>query len=133
MSKQKLSGKGLVIQFTADELRTLTGYAEKGIRELREAQREALGERAALNTPIQGTAADVMKLAMLRVWRALREQRLRGRLLLQIHDELIVECPEEEAEAVSALLCREMKAAADLPVPLLAEAGVGRTWYEAKS
>ena len=93
----------------------------------------SFGERAALNTPIQGTAADVMKLGMLRVWNALRREKLRGRLLLQIHDELIVECPPEEAEAVSALLCREMEAAASLPVPLLAEAGVGRTWYEAKS
>lgn len=93
----------------------------------------AFGERVALNTPIQGTAADVMKIAMIRVAHALRTEKLRAKLILQVHDELIVECPEEEAEQVKTLLCREMKAAADFDVPMRADAGIGRSWGEAKN
>ncbi len=92
----------------------------------------AFGERVALNMPIQGTAADIMKLAMLRVRDRLKRDGLAGRLVLQIHDELIVECPEAEAEKVSALLREEMEGAASLSVPLTAETGIGKTWYEAK-
>ena len=90
----------------------------------------AFGERVALNAPIQGTAADIMKTAMLRVWRALREEGLSARLVLQVHDELIVECPADEAQRVKALLTREMEAAADLSVPLVADAAVGKTWAD---
>ncbi len=89
-------------------------------------------ERIALNTPIQGTAADLIKLAMIRVDAALAEQFPDARLLLQVHDELIVECPEAEAEAVAALVSREMEAVASLSVPLIAEAKWGESWYEAK-
>ncbi len=92
----------------------------------------AFGERVALNMPIQGTAADIMKLAMIRVHRALKEADLQARLIMQVHDELIVECPESEAEAVAALLRREMEAVAQLSVPLVAEAHWGRDWLEAK-
>ena len=93
--------------------------------------REA-AKRMAMNSPIQGTAADIIKLAMLRVDKALTEAGLEARLVLQVHDELIVECPEAEAETVAALVTREMEHAAKLAVPLTAEAKTGRSWYEAK-
>ncbi len=89
-------------------------------------------ERMALNTPIQGTAADLIKIAMLRVSEAMRREGLRGRLVLQVHDELIVECPKEERERVTRLLRTEMEAAARLSVPLTAEAHAGNSWAEAK-
>ena len=91
----------------------------------------AFGERVALNMPIQGTAADIIKLAMLRVDAALRDAGLAARLVLQVHDELIVECPEEEAEQVKELLKTEMESVAQLSVPLIADAKAGRTWAEA--
>ena len=89
-------------------------------------------ERIALNTPIQGTAADLIKLAMLRVDGALAREYPQARLLLQVHDELIVECPQEQAEQVAALVSREMEQVADLSVPLEAQAKWGMSWYEAK-
>ena len=91
----------------------------------------SFGERVALNMPIQGTAADIIKLAMLRVDQALRDEGLEAKLVLQVHDELIVECPEREAEVVTALLKREMEGVAQLSVPLVAEAKAGKTWAEA--
>ena len=92
----------------------------------------SFGERVALNMPIQGTAADIIKLAMIRVRDRLRAEGLAARLVLQVHDELIVECPEEEAAAVKRLLTEEMESAAALAVPLTAEAHAGRSWAEAK-
>lgn len=89
-------------------------------------------ERIALNTPIQGTAADLIKLAMIRVDRALRESFPEAKLLLQVHDELIVECPEDQAPQVAALVSREMENVARLKVPLTAEAKFGKSWYDAK-
>jgi len=89
-------------------------------------------ERIALNTPIQGTAADLIKLAMIRVDKVLREQYPEARLLLQVHDELIVECPETIASAVAELVSREMEQVAALNVPLTAEAKIGKSWFEAK-
>lgn len=89
-------------------------------------------ERIALNTPIQGTAADLIKLAMLRVDASLRSRYPEAKLLLQVHDELIVECPESLAEAVAELVSTEMSRVADLAVPLVAEAKWGKSWYEAK-
>jgi DNA polymerase-1 len=91
----------------------------------------SFGERVALNMPIQGTAADVIKLAMLRVDEALCRAHLSARLVLQVHDELIVECPESEGETVQALLTREMEGVAALSVPLTADAKIGRTWADA--
>ena len=91
------------------------------------------GERAAMNTPVQGTAADIIKLAMVRVHNALRQGGFKARLILQVHDELIVECDEKDAEGVCALLEREMESAADLAVRLTAEAHFGKTWLEAKA
>jgi len=92
----------------------------------------SFGERVALNTPIQGTAADIIKLAMIRVDRAMKQEKLKARLILQVHDELIVECPLAEAEKVAAILEREMSQVAQLKVPLLVEAKQGVSWYEAK-
>ena len=90
------------------------------------------GERIALNTPIQGTAADLIKLAMIRVDKALAEKFPEAKLLLQVHDELIIECPEEIASQVAELISYEMEQVAKLQVPLLAEAKWGKSWYEAK-
>ena len=92
----------------------------------------AFGERVALNTPIQGTAADIIKIAMLRVDAALIKKKLRARLILQVHDELIVECPLEERETVMEIVKYEMEHVMALRVPLLAEAKSGASWYEAK-
>ena len=89
-------------------------------------------ERIALNTPIQGTAADLIKLAMIHVDKALRESYPEAKLLLQVHDELIVECPEEMAEEVAALVSTQMQQVAQLSVPLTAEAKYGKSWYDAK-
>ncbi len=91
----------------------------------------SFGERVALNMPIQGTAADIIKLAMVRVFRRLEQEGLRARLILQVHDELIVECPEAECEAVKALLSEEMQNAVHYSVPLKAEAGSGASWADA--
>ena len=89
-------------------------------------------ERIALNTPIQGTAADLIKLAMIRVDKALREHFPVAKLILQVHDELIVECPEAIAAEVAALVSHEMETVATLNVPLTAEAKWGKSWYDAK-
>ena len=89
-------------------------------------------ERIALNTPIQGTAADLIKLAMIRVNAALKEKYPSATLILQVHDELIIECPAEIAEDVATLVSMEMQQVAQLDVPLVAEAKCGSSWYEAK-
>ncbi len=91
----------------------------------------ALGERMAMNTPIQGTAADVIKLAMVKVWKRLREEGLKSRLILQVHDELILESPENEVEAAGRILREEMQNAVDFAVPLTADVASGSTWLEA--
>ena len=90
------------------------------------------GKRVALNMPVQGTAADIMKLAMVRVHHRLKREGLRARLLMQVHDELIVECPASEREQVERLLTEEMEQAAQLSVPLIAEAHSGKNWLAAK-
>lgn len=92
----------------------------------------AFGERVAMNAPIQGTAADIIKLAMVRVDQRLEKEGLESRLILQIHDELILEAPEQEAEYVEKLLREEMENTVKYAVPLTAEAGRGFTWFDAK-
>ena len=92
----------------------------------------SFGERVALNMPIQGTAADIIKLAMVRVHRRLAAEGMEARLIMQVHDELIVECPEPQAAAAAKLLEEEMGQVAHLSVPLTAEAYWGRNWLEAK-
>ena len=115
------------------------GYAQtlfgrrRYLPELRSSNRNlrAFGQRVAMNMPIQGTAADIIKIAMVRVCRRLREEGLRAKLILQVHDELIVEAPEEEAPRVRELVKEEMEAAVSLPVPMVVDAKVGRDWGEA--
>ena len=92
----------------------------------------AFGERAAMNSPIQGTAADIIKLAMVRVNQALSAQGYKSRLILQVHDELIVEAPIEEAQSVAALVRREMEGVIALDVPLSADVSTGGNWYDCK-
>lgn len=91
----------------------------------------SFGERVALNMPIQGTAADIIKAAMVRVDARMRAEHLQARLLLQVHDELIVECPAEEAETVRGILVDEMEHVVDYRVPLLVDAKIGASWAEA--
>ena len=95
-------------------------------------QERAFGERVAMNSPIQGTAADIMKIAMLRIARMLREQKLRSKMLVQVHDEILVETYPEEEAAVYAILKEAMEGAAELSVPLVADIHRGFSWYEAK-
>ena len=92
----------------------------------------AFAERTAQNTPLQGSAADLIKIAMVRIHQALAREGHRGRLLLQVHDELVLEAPADEVEAVGALVRRHMEGAAALKVPLVVDVGVGDNWLDAK-
>lgn len=92
----------------------------------------SFGERVALNTPIQGTAADIIKLAMVKVYNRLKKENLKARLILQVHDELIVEAPKEEEEIVKKLLKEEMESTVNFAVPMIADTSSGRSWYDAK-
>ncbi len=92
----------------------------------------SFGERVAMNTPIQGSAADIIKIAMINIYRRLKEEKLSAKLILQVHDELIIEAPVEEREIVSHLLGEEMEHAANLKVRLLAEVHSGASWYDCK-
>ena len=92
----------------------------------------AAGERMARNTPIQGSAADIIKLAMVEVYRRLEEEGLKSSLILQVHDELIIEAYRDETQKVMEILKTSMENAAKLSVPLVAEAKCGKSWYDAK-
>lgn len=92
----------------------------------------SFGERVAMNSPIQGTAADIIKIAMIRVWKRLKTENLKSRLILQVHDELLIETAKDEEEEVKKILEEEMKAAADLSVTLEIDMHTGQNWYEAK-
>ena len=92
----------------------------------------SFGERVAMNAPIQGTAADIIKIAMIRVWRRLQGEGLQSRLIMQVHDELLIEAPREEIDAAKAILSEEMTGAADLAVALEIDMHQGENWYEAK-
>ena len=96
------------------------------------AMMRAFGERVARNMPIQGTAADIIKIAMVRVDERLKSENMRSRLILQVHDELLVEAPGDEAENAAEILQEEMENAVTLSVPLTADAAIGKTWYDAK-
>ena len=91
----------------------------------------SFGERVALNMPIQGTAADIIKLAMVNVYKRLNAEGLESKLILQVHDELICECPEHEAERVAEILREEMSGAVQLSVPLTVDVKIGHSWAEA--
>lgn len=95
-------------------------------------QLRAAAEREAINMPIQGTAADLMKLAMIRVHEALGRASLRGRVVMQVHDELLVEAPEAEVERIRELLKREMEGVYTLDVPIVVDVGSGPNWMAAK-
>ena len=92
----------------------------------------SFGERAAMNMPVQGTAADIIKLAMVKVHKRLKEEGLKSRILLQVHDELLLEVPKEEEERASLILREEMENAVDIGVPFVAEVHSGGSWYELK-
>ena len=92
----------------------------------------SFGERVAMNSPIQGTAADIIKIAMIRVHRRLEREHLKSKLILQVHDELLIETLEEEKEQVKALLEEEMTEAASLSVKLEVDLHTGSDWYDAK-
>ena len=92
----------------------------------------SFGERIAMNSPIQGTAADIIKIAMINVYNALKKANLKSRLILQIHDELLIEAYEDEKDQVCELLRENMKEAAKLAVSLEVDLHTGKDWYEAK-
>lgn len=92
----------------------------------------SFGERVAMNTPIQGTAADIIKIAMVNIYKRLKKENLKSRLILQVHDELIIDAVKNELEQVKNILKYEMENAVKLNVPLIADMNVGETWYEAK-
>ena len=92
----------------------------------------SFGERVAMNSPIQGSAADIMKIAMIGVHKRLKEEQLKSRLVLQVHDELLLEAHESEVEKVKEILAHEMEHAVELSVPLDVDMQVGKSWYEAK-
>ncbi|HSK48195.1 MAG TPA: DNA polymerase, partial [Coriobacteriia bacterium] len=95
-------------------------------------QLRSFGERTAMNHPMQGTAADIMKLAMIQVDRRLRDEGLRSRMVLQVHDELVFEAPTHEVEALSVMVCDAMSGVAELAVPLDVSVGTGSDWTSAK-
>ena len=92
----------------------------------------SFGERAAMNSPIQGTAADIIKIAMIHVNRALKDKNLKSRIVLQVHDELIIETYKPELDEVKDILVNEMMNAAKLAVPLVVDVHSGDSWYDAK-
>ena len=92
----------------------------------------SFGERVAMNAPIQGTAADIIKIAMIRVSERLKREQLKSRLILQVHDELLIEAEKEEVEQVKTILREEMQGAAELSVRLEVDMHTGNNWYEAK-
>ena len=124
---------GVVEQAKKDGYVTTLFSRRRWIPELKSSNfnTRSFGERVALNAPIQGTAADIIKLAMIRVRDRLKAEGLEGKLVLQVHDELIVECPQAEAERVCKLVEEEMEGVAALSVPLLAETHAGQSWAEA--
>jgi DNA polymerase-1 len=92
----------------------------------------SFAERTAVNTPLQGTAADLIKVAMIRIDRTLRQERMRSRMLLQVHDELVFEAPPAETDFLKELVKREMEGVYAVSVPLVVDVGVGQNWRDAK-
>ena len=92
----------------------------------------SFGERAAMNMPLQGSSADIIKIAMLRVYKRLKTDGYKAKLIMQVHDELIIDCPEAEKEAVAKILKEEMEKSVDLSIRLDVDAGIGKNWFDAK-
>ncbi len=122
------------------EKATKNGYVEtllgrrRVINELRSSNYNvrSFGERAAMNMPLQGSSADIIKIAMINVAKALKKEGLQAKLVLQVHDELVIDCPIEEQDKVSKLLKYEMENAVQLRVPLTVDIGIGKTWFDSK-
>lgn len=133
----KYSGVAAFMEKTVESAKE-TGYVStlfgrnRFIKELLSSNKilQALGKRIAMNTPIQGTAADIIKIAMVKVYNRLKESGLDAKLILQVHDELIVEVREDQAKQVAALLKEEMENAVKLSIPLTADVNIGKTWYD---
>ncbi len=125
---------GIVEQAKKDGFVTTLFGRRRYLPELKSANfiQRSFGERVALNTPIQGTAADIIKIAMVRVYQALRREKLDAHLILQVHDELILEASRADADRAAELLRREMEGAANLSVAMLAEVERGESWYDCK-
>ena len=115
------------------EVKTMYGRV-RPIPELKSGNfmQRSFGERVAMNSPIQGTAADIIKIAMIRVDQRLRREGLRSRIVLQVHDELLIETWKEELEQVQSILATEMKRAAQLQVELEIDMKMGNSWFETK-
>ena len=133
----KYSGVAAFMEKTVETAKE-TGYVStlfgrnRFIKELQSSNKilQNLGKRIAMNTPIQGTAADIIKIAMVKVYKKLQESGLDAKLILQVHDELIVEAKESDAEKVASLLKEEMENAVKLSIPLTADVNTGKTWYD---
>ena len=123
------------VQYTKDKGYSLTYFGRKrAIPEITSSNYNirSFGERAAMNMPLQGTAADLIKIAMIRVYDRINKEGLKAKLILQVHDELIVDTPISEVEKVQKILKEEMEGVVNFNVPLVAEVGVGKDWYTAK-
>ena len=123
------------VQYTRDNGYSLTYFGRKrAIPEITSSNYNirSFGERAAMNMPLQGTAADLIKIAMIRVYDRINKEGLKAKLILQVHDELIVDTPISEVEKVQKILKEEMEGVVNFNVPLVAEVGVGKDWYTAK-
>ena len=122
------------------EKATRDGYVEtlfgrkRVINELRSSNFNvrSFGERAAMNMPLQGSSADIIKVAMINVYNRLQNEGLKAKLVLQVHDELVIDAPESEVESVAKILQEEMENAVHLRVPMTAESGTGYTWFDTK-
>ena len=133
----RYTGVSQYMNKTVDEA-AKTGYVStlfgrrRYIKELASSNKvmQALGKRIAMNTPIQGTAADIIKIAMIKVYRRLKESGLDAKLILQVHDELIIEVRKDQAQQVSGLLKDEMENAAELSIPMTVDVNIGKTWYD---
>jgi len=133
----KYSGVAAFMEKTVNDAKE-SGYVstifgrKRFIKELQSSNKilQALGKRIAMNTPIQGTAADIIKIAMIKVYKKLKESGLDAKLILQVHDELIVEARESDAMKVAALLKEEMENAVKLSIPLTVDVNIGKTWYD---
>jgi len=119
--------------YTTGEVKTMFGRIRK-INELKDAnfRIRAMGERMALNTPIQGSSADIMKMAMIEVYNKMKDNNLESKLILQVHDEIIIDAKESELETLKIIIKEAMENVVKLSVPLKIEINTGSNWFEAK-
>ena len=119
--------------YETGEVKTIFGRVRK-INELKDAnyRTRTMGERMALNTPVQGTSADIMKMAMILIWKRMQEEHLESKLILQVHDEIIIDAKKDEVEKLNVLLKECMENVVKLSVPLKIDINCGINWYDAK-